>query len=413
MKKMTGWQTWTAVVLGVGLLIAPLQGNAAGAQGQGNYSVDSSLNFYKKSEASTKSFREIASFTTGTHAGTMAGASGLVLNASALQTGFDSAMKYNGASYYYGSYTSQAMDVNFMEAIPSWQANTPPGTWTEVEMSALVDGVWSKWYTFGAWLEGDAPFKRHSFSGQGDAVGTVATDTLMLAKQAATAVKVRVTLFTTDATKTPSVRNVSMTFSNGTDSPGSVPFGGLTSALDVPKRSQMVFPDGGPVWCSPTSTSMVMSYWAGVTGNPAYDVTVRQAVAGVWDYRFDGGGNWPYNTAYASSLGLVGKVARLSSFAEVEKWTAAGVPVIASIAYKKGELDNSPISSTDGHLLVVRGFDAAGNVLTNDPAAASDEAVTITYDRVQLEKAWLDNSNGTVYLIYPQGWSVPAGNGHW
>ena len=93
--------------------------------------------------------------------------------------------------------------------------------------------------------------------------------------------------------------------------------------------------------------------------------------------------------------------------------TKAGVPVIVSIAYKKGQLDNSPIPSTSGHLLVVRGFDAAGNVLTNDPAASSDEGVGITYDRLQFEHAWLDNSNGTAYLIYPQGWTVPSTNGHW
>jgi hypothetical protein len=127
----------------------------------------------------------------------------------------------------------------------------------------------------------------------------------------------------------------------------------------------------------------------------------------------NGGGNWPYNTAYASSFGLEGKVVRLASLAEVEQWTAAGVPAIASIAYKQGELTGSPIPSSNGHLLVIRGFDAAGNVLTNDPAAASDDAVTITYNRVEFEQTWLGNSNGVVYLIYPTGWNVPASNGHW
>ena len=28
----------------------------------------------------------------------------------------------------------------------------------------------------------------------------------------------------------------------------------------------MIYPDGGSVWCSPTSLSMVLSYWDGYTG---------------------------------------------------------------------------------------------------------------------------------------------------
>jgi hypothetical protein len=59
--------------------------------------------------------------------------------------------------------------------------------------------------------------------------------------------------------------------------------------------------------------------------------------------------------------------------------------------------------SSSGYLLVVRGFDVSGNVITNDPAAASDAAVRVVYDRAALERLWLASSGGTVYLIYPQG----------
>ncbi|MBL0385190.1 C39 family peptidase [Tumebacillus sp. ITR2] len=366
----------------------------------------------KATSVDTKTFREISDFSGGTHAGVTVSANGLTLDTSALLSGTDTLGRYNGGAYQYGQYTSDVIPVNFKEAIASIQANTAPGTWTEVELSAEVDGVWSKWYSMGVWLEGSQPFKRHSVNGQGDTVGTVYTDTLSL-KKAATAVRARVTLFTTDPTATPSVRDLGITFANGTDTAGAVPSTGLVSDLAVPKRSQMVFPNGGEVWCSPTSTSMVMAYWSNLTGNAAWNQTVPTVVNGVWDYTYNGGGNWPFNTNYASSFGLVGKVARMSSLAEIEQWTNAGVPVIVSIAYKKGQLDNSPIPSSAGHLLVVRGFDAAGNVLTNDPAAASDDKVGITYNRLQFEQCWLGNSNGTTYLIYPQGWAVPSTNGHW
>ena len=232
-------------------------------------------------------------------------------------------------------------------------------------------------------------------------------------KQTASAIQARTTLFTTNSSLTPTVRSYGITLANGTEQAGTVPSTGLRSSLAVPKRSQMIYPDGGAVWCSPTSTSMVMAYWGEVTNNPALIRTVPTVVTGVWDYVYDGGGNWPYNTAYAAAAGLEGKVVRMSSLAEVEQWTAAGVPVIVSIAYAAGELPGTPITKSSGHLLVIRGFDAAGNVLVNDPAFPTNERVSTTYNRLAFEKVWLKYSNATAYLIYPQGWNTPPSNGHW
>ncbi|PWK16482.1 C39 family peptidase [Tumebacillus permanentifrigoris] len=410
MTQSTGrkskWQRLVAVAL-VGLAILTVNGTTHQATASEGKQVPRTVN-----NVDVKAYQAIKDFTTGTREGTVASSAGLTLDSSALLTGTDTTGRYNSGAYLYGQFTSAEIPVNFTESIVSMEANTAPGTWTEVELSALVDGVWSKWYSMGVWLQQDLPFKRHSVNGQGDLVGTVATDTLVL-KKSATAVKARVTLFTTDPTNTPTLRSLGLTFSNGMDTAGTVPSAGLVSDLNVPKRSQMVFPNGGEVWCSPTSTSMVMAYWATVTGNAALNQTVPTVVNGVWDYTYNGGGNWPYNTNYAASFDLQAKVARMSSLAEIEQWTKAGVPVIVSVAYKKGQMDNTPIPSTSGHLLVVRGFDAAGNVLTNDPAAASDAQVGITYNRLQFEHAWLDKANGTTYLMYPQGWAVPATNGHW
>ena len=89
------------------------------------------------------------------------------------------------------------------------------------------------------------------------------------------------------------------------------------------------------------------------------------------------------------------------------RWRAAGVPVVISYAWKKSTLDGAPIPSSNGHLAVLVGFDAAGNPIVNDPAAAKDDEVQRTYNRVQLETVWLENSGGTVYLIYPPGLAVP------
>ncbi len=168
----------------------------------------------------------------------------------------------------------------------------------------------------------------------------------------------------------------------------------------------MVYPDGGTVWCSPTSTSMVLAYWAGDTG--PCEPRVRAAVEGVYDWVYDGHGNWPFNTAYAATHGLVAEVVRFESMAEAERWVAAGVPVVISYYWHEGDLTGAPIPTSDGHLAVLVGFDAAGNPIVNDPAAADDAGVQRTYLRSELEHLWVKKSGGTAYLIYPTGHVIPS-----
>ena len=170
--------------------------------------------------------------------------------------------------------------------------------------------------------------------------------------------------------------------------------------LDVPGYSQMVYPDGGSVWCSPTSASMVLAYFNNYAG--PCEPRVRAAVDGVFDWIYDGHGNWPFNTAYAAAQGYEGYVARLTSLAKAEEYIAAGVPVIMSIAWRKGDLTGADVDSTNGHLVVLVGFDAAGNPIINDPATPANETVRRTYLRSEFEPLWLQSSGGTVYLIYPE-----------
>jgi hypothetical protein len=283
------------------------------------------------------------------------------------------------------------VETPFREAVPSWEADTPAGSWIEVELRARADDAWGPWRKLGRWHSGAAEMPRASVGRQPE----VAVDTLV-PRGGAEALQARVRLV-----GGATLRSIAVAFSGDEDPPGAVPPLGLASDLAVPARSQMVFPNGGRVWCSPTSVSMVMAYWG-------VDLPVPEVVAGVWDHGPGIGGNWPFNTAFAAANGLHGKVARLVSLAEVEPWTAAGVPVIASIRFGAGELAGAPIlTALGGHLLVVRGFTANGEVLVNDPAAASDAGVPRRYDRLQFERVWLGGSNGLVYLIYPPGWSVP------
>ena len=134
---------------------------------------------------------------------------------------------------------------------------------------------------------------------------------------------------------------------------------------------------------------------------------VRAAVNGVFDWLYNGHGNWPFNTAFAAGPGFEAWVGRFTTMAEAERWLDAGVPLVISYAWGSHDLTGAPIPSSNGHLAVLVGFDAAGNPVVNDPAAASDGEVQRTYSREELETLWLRHSGGTVYAIYPSGWAVP------
>ena len=320
---------------------------------------------------------------------------------------------YNGGNFLVGMATSPVIPTGFgvSEAIPSWNATTPPGTWIEAQGRAQIGSRWTTWYNLGVWAADSSTIERHSVNGQADADGTVAVDTLLLdkSKPPASALQLRLRLFTDNAAVGPVVQRAAFAFSTTPQKPRQLAPGNPTlwnQLLDVPACSQMVYPDGGEVWCSPTSTSMVVGYWDGDTG--PCEPRVRAAVAGVYDWLYNGHGNWPFNTAYAATHNLSGHVARFTSLAQAEDWIAAGVPVIFSFAWKKGQLTGAPIRSSSGHLAVLVGFDAAGNPIVNDPAAPSNATVRRTYLRTELESLWLERSGGTVYLIYPPGWPVPA-----
>ncbi|HEX2173374.1 MAG TPA: peptidase C39 family protein [Dehalococcoidia bacterium] len=318
---------------------------------------------------------------------------------------------YNGDVYWTGEADSPITETPFVftEAIASWNAETPPGTWVETLLRVRVGDRWSGWYNFGVWASDTETVQRHSIRDQDDALGEVATDTLSLKTGGATAYQIRVRLFTTSGAA-PALRTVALARSTTPERPATLAPGNPDAwgrTLPVPECSQMVYPDGGEVWCSPTSTSMVIGYWADDGGPCAPHV--RAAVQGVYDPIYRGHGNWPFNTAYAGSMGdLEGYVARFGSLAEAEPWIAAGVPVIFSFAWGPGELANAPLASARGHLAVLVGFDASGNPIVNDPAGPSDTSVQRTYPRAQLETLWLDHSGGTVYLIHPREWRVPA-----
>jgi hypothetical protein len=331
-----------------------------------------------------------------------------------IPTGYDGGSFYNGKTYRYAVATSPEWTAAtpFDSVTPSFEASTPPGTWVEIKIAARIDGAWTKDYNLGVWAEDDATVRRHSVNGQADANGNVATDTLEL-KSPAQALRVSMILFSAVPDRTPTVRAVSAIATKRVSAPAAAAPGdrsALGKILAVPKRSQMPYPGGGEVWCSPTSTSMLLGYWADQLTAPGLRETPPVAAARCLDHVYDGTGNWTFNTAHAAAMDggrLHAAVTRLSSFGQVEQLVAAGIPVAISVRYGANELTGSPIPSTAGHLLVVRGFAADGDVVCNDPAFDRDATVQVTYDRAQLTKAW-QRSLGTTYLVWPATKTLPV-----
>lgn len=297
-----------------------------------------------------------------------------------------------------GTLTSPPVKVPaFDELVPSWNARTAGGGSVTLEVRTQgAGGTWSRWFSFGTWQRAEG---RTSVNGQRDAAGQVLTDTLRLTAKAS-AYQYRVTLRGAGT----EVRLVGLNTSDrarrsaGLGQPGDRAAWG--TVVSVPQRSQMLYEGGGEVWCSPTSVSMILA-------RHGVDVPVPQAAKGTFDRAYGGTGNWAFNAAYAGEQGLRAFVTRLPHLAAAERYTAAGVPLAVSLGWKKGELPGAPLSYSDGHLMVLVGFDAQGNPVLNDPAAPTDAGVRRTYPRAAFEKLWLGHSGGLSYVIAPQGQRLP------
>lgn len=315
----------------------------------------------------------------------------------------------------------------FDELIASWKASTPSGTWIDVQMRASGAVRTTKWYTLAVWSSGDDTIHRTTVKGQNDADGRVNVDTFEKADGAPelTSYELRVTLHRlAGSTATPAVSFLAAVVSRATQHTVPSAFSGVARDLDVPMLSQEThtghyseYDGGGEAWCSPTSTAMVLGFWkvgpssadiAVFPGSAHADGQVDHAARFTYDWSYSGAGNWPYNTAYAAQYGLDGFVTRLRSLSEAERFIEAGIPLVASIS---GVLPGFLFTSTNGHLLVIRGFAANGDVITNDPAVRANAQARKVYPRADFERIWLGGSTGTVYVIHPPGVRLPANVG--
>lgn len=300
-----------------------------------------------------------------------------------------------------GTLTSSeiATPFPFTEAVASWNAWAPAGGEVAVQLRArLENGTWTGWYTMGIWSGAqDNTIVARSVSDQEDSAGKIDIDTLQLTTPG-NGLQYRVTLSSTLPGANPTLRLAGVVYADTRSRLDGTPpqvSGDWARDLPVPARSQLI-EEESLRWdiCSPTSVGMVLAYYG-------RNVSTLQACRGVQDAQTQIYGNWSLNAAYAATNGMEAYVDRFYSIDQLKQEIANGHPVVISINFKPGQLDNSPLTKTNGHLLVVRGFTPDGNVIVNDPAAPDNSTVRRIYRADQLANVWIGNAGGIVYIIHP------------
>jgi hypothetical protein len=315
-----------------------------------------------------------------------------------------------------GSFTSEPLHYGFGfdKVVPSWNADCPAGTWVKVEVQTSPDGgdTWSVWYEVAAW--GDpAALDRLPSEGKVklDAMGKVHEDTVEL-KAPATRLRYRLALHTDRPEATPVVTLVAIAVQNTQRpvTPDDTPGPAWGKEVPAEYRSQLV-ENADISWriCGPTSTTMALT----AHGVSLPTAAVAQAA---WDSLDGIYGNWPFLAAAGSRLmrenadsipPMPGRKKLCQAYVlwcpdwkDVEAEIIAGNPVVMSMNFGKGELDGAPYDSTDGHLILVRGFTKDGDVICNDPNARKESDGRVVYKRGQLHNA---RHGGPVIVFRPYG----------
>lgn len=326
-----------------------------------------------------------------------------------------------------GTYTSPIIKTSpFEYMILSWNADTPGDSNVTIHGRVHVNGEWSEWLSWGTWSTSSYPNKDGKMVMPGsapapeqeDSIAKVATDELYVKGrdgETADAFQFHLILNSgSDSANKPHVRLMASTIKNtlaGQTIPAAVPANAaelaeLNHDLDIPTYSQSIRdPMIASSICSPTSVAMALGYFG-------HDISPEQSAWFARDYVGNMFGNWAFNVASAASFDLSAYVAYFiqeeggDPWLQVKEQIAAGNPVIVSVRYRSPESNESypvvegvPISSTGGHLVLVRGFtweDGVEYVIVNDSAAGDNEGVHRKYRADQFAEAW----RKVAYVIY-------------
>ncbi|HKE70445.1 MAG TPA: C39 family peptidase, partial [Nocardioidaceae bacterium] len=254
-------------------------------------------------------------------------------------------------SYDFGFWVSPPQSTAFpvTSIVASWAAQTPGTSWVGVGVRGRSsdDEPWSRWFVMTRWAATDDEIHPTTVPGQSADGASVDADELKIEPESAwTCYQVRAILFrlvgTEDRPRLTRLGVMTSAVQRGREAdlpPTSKPTQSESVELEVPTYSQQLHRDhyprydgGGQSWCSPTSVAMVLGRWHRLP-TPKQYAWVKKPHPARWvdhgarfsyDYRYQGAGNWPFNTAYAGTRGLDAYVTRLRSLRAAEQFIRRG-----------------------------------------------------------------------------------------
>ena len=310
--------------------------------------------------------------------------------------------QYAGRYVQAGCYTTPEISAPAFNAlVASWNAATPAGTAVELAVRVFAAGAWTPWMPYGKW----SPFLRRAslpVQHPEDAAAYLDTDMVNVrAPGGASLFQLRASLYTDDVRRSPSVYLLAASV-RPTGWQRETGEALQHRCVPVPAYSQLIRdPRIGSVICSPTTVTMLMNRWG-------EDLLPEEVAHANYDYTYAGNGNWSFTTAIAGCYGYecyvaFADIAGLKK--EIKNGFACGVSVHYADTPEHAEERGLPLlegttGCTDGHLMVVRGFetgeDGTEYVLVNDPYAPGDAAAPRRYRLDQFAHAW----GGVAYFIH-------------
>ena len=292
----------------------------------------------------------------------------------------------------------------FTELILSWNAFRPNKGNYSFFVSAKYNNIWSSWHKINQWNKGS---QETFLNSKNTYVKTKHVRLEMQKSKIATAFRVKVV-----ANNGADLGRVKMLFASACDmnkfafykKDFNFP---STIIKGVPRISQWnVKHHRAKDLCSPTSTSMIMAYFAkkGLFTDKFQDL--KQYVSEFAEKVRDGSyldiyGAWPLNVSqvFQESGGrLLAKVKRLNGINELYGYLRRKIPVAVSV---RGHLRGGFKRYDNGHFIIVVGWDKEKNsVLCIDPAFVTESKMLRAYNFKDFMHAW-GVSRNLAYIMLP------------
>ena len=290
-----------------------------------------------------------------------------------------------------GVYESPIFNTyDFYRIVGNTSCITGPNFTCELEYSVKVNGNWSKYFSYGRFGLG----KLNVYYDQYDTDAVMDTDMIEpRGDNVGDAVKYRVTLRRDKLSDSSPKLSLVATTVFMRDYKYVVDTSNLPDKVDwdVPKLYQHDVPVIGNQICSATTTTMLLKFAGYDFSDKGYKYEHEYMSNMVADTGHNNPtyGNWSYNMMAASAFGIDAYVGKYYSWDEIKYHLANYGPIGISIAGRFG------IYSTNGHLLVLRGYRDEGGkttVICNDPNVKG------TYYEVTLETL-LECMGSVVYIM--------------